>query len=90
MTALLLRVLSTCLHLPRPCPGPRHAAASQAGSTHGAMLQSVVDVRHNLTLQDGAFLLYVESAVPLFALALQVCCCAEVLYRGLLSLQRPC
>jgi hypothetical protein len=54
------------------------------------MLQSVVDVRHNLTLQDGAFLLYVESAVPLFALALQVCCCAEVLYRGLLSLQRPC
>jgi hypothetical protein len=35
----------------------------------------VVDVRHRLTLQpqDGCFVLYVEAAVSLFALALQVC-----------------
>jgi hypothetical protein len=31
-----------------------------------------VDVKHRLTMQDGAFLLYVESAVPLFALAIKV------------------
>jgi hypothetical protein len=38
--------------------------------------QAMVDVRHRLTLQphDGCFVLFVEAAVPLFALALQVCC----------------
>lgn len=37
-----------------------------------AVSQSVVDVKHRLSMLDGAFLLYVESAVPLFALALKV------------------
>lgn len=47
----------------------RLAASANGGASISA---SVVDVKHRLTLQDGAFLLYVESAVPLFALALKV------------------
>lgn len=49
-------------------------ASRLAAQTNGAMAVSlsVVDVKHRLSLQDGAFLLYVESAVPLFALALKV------------------
>lgn len=47
-------------------------AANQTASLGAA--QAVVDVRHRLTLQpqDGCFVLYVEAAVSLFALALQV------------------
>ena len=37
-----------------------------------AVSQCVVDVKHRLSMQEGAFMLYVESAVPLFALALKV------------------
>uniref|UniRef100_A0A383VGJ7 Bardet-Biedl syndrome 7 n=1 Tax=Tetradesmus obliquus TaxID=3088 RepID=A0A383VGJ7_TETOB len=46
-------------------------AANQTASLGAA--QAVVDVRHRLTLQpqDGCFVLYVEAAVSLFALALQ-------------------
>jgi hypothetical protein len=47
-------------------------AANQTASLGAS--QAVVDVRHRLTLQpqDGCFVLYVEAAVSLFALALQV------------------
>lgn len=51
-----------------------------------AVSQSVVDVKHRLSMLNGAFLLYVESAVPLFALALKVhraslAACAPGLHR---------
>jgi hypothetical protein len=45
-------------------------ATSPSGAV--AVSQSVVDVKHRLSMLDGAFLLYVESAVPLFSLALKV------------------
>jgi len=56
-----------------------YAACRLAANPHGASAasHSVVDVKHRLSLQDGAFLLYVESAVPLFALALKVFCVME-------------
>jgi hypothetical protein len=56
------------LHTPTACCS--YAAASQGAPQ--ATMQAVVDVKHSMTLQDGAFLVYVESAVPLFALALKV------------------
>jgi hypothetical protein len=52
---------------------PGRYAANQTASLGAS--QAVADVRHRLTLQpqDGHFVLYVEAAVSLFALALQVC-----------------
>lgn len=46
-----------------------------AANQHAALSvsQSVVDVRHRLSLQEDCFVLFVEAAVSLFALALQVC-----------------
>lgn len=48
-------------------------AANQTASLSAS--QAVVDVRHRLSLrQDGCFVLFVEAAVSLFALALHVSC----------------
>lgn len=69
--------LATCCVLVyAPTRDLSHTACRLAANPHGAsaVSQSVVDVKHRLSLQDGAFLLYVESAVPLFALALKVFC----------------
>lgn len=50
----------------------RERCAATQGAVPVAALGPVVDVKHSFSLQDGTFLLSVESAAPLFALALQV------------------
>lgn len=61
-------------------------AATQGAGASVAALGQVVDVKHSFSLQDGAFLLNVESAAPLFALALQVSKPQNQHARGCMSL----
>lgn len=54
------------------CPAALPICRYAANQNTVTVSQSVVDVRHRLALQDGSFVLFVEAAVSLFALALQV------------------